>query len=386
MKKIAFLLVFCCFAAVLSAQENLRSKLNALLDDPLFETSQVSLMVHDLTADQTIYQYNARQMMRPASTMKVITAITALDRLGGDYMFCTRLCYTGQIRNGKLTGNLYCVGGFDPMLNDDDIKYMVARFYELGIDTLRGNIYADRSMKEPLEYGEGWCWDDDNPRLNPLTLGRHDTFTDHLQQELSNIGVVLQNVTIGDAVCPPNARLICSRFHNLDQVMDRMMKKSDNFHAESVFYQIAASTGKPLCKASDASAIVRQLIKRIGLGSQPYRIADGSGLSLYNYVSAELETMLLRYAWRNNNIYEHLARSLPIAGIDGTLQNRMRNTAAQGNVRAKTGTVTGISSLAGYCTAANGHQLCFSIINQSVMRGAQGKAFQDKVCKVLCEP
>ena len=272
------------------------------------------------------------------------------------------------------------------MLNDDDIKYMVARLYELGIDTLRGNIYADRSMKEPLEYGEGWCWDDDNPRLNPLTLGRQDTFTDHLQQELNNIGVVLQNVTIGDAVCPPNARLICSRFHNLDQVMDRMMKNSDNFHAESVFYQIAASTGKPLCKASDASAIVRQLIKRVGLGNLPYRIADGSGLSLYNYVSAELETMMLRYAWRNSNIYEHLARSLPIAGIDGTLQNRMRNTAAQGNVRAKTGTVTGISSLAGYCTAANGHQLCFSIINQGVMRTAQGKAFQDKVCRVLCEP
>jgi len=130
---------------------------------------------------------------------------------------------------------------------------------------------------------------------------------------------------------------------------------------------------------------VRQLIRRIGLGGQPYRIADGSGLSLYNYVSAELETMMLRYARRNDNIYEHLNRSLPIAGVDGTLQNRMKNTAAQGNVRAKTGTLTGISSLAGYCTAANGHQLCFSIINQGVMRGAQGKAFQDKVCKVLCE-
>ena len=168
--------------------------------------------------------------------------------------------------------------------------------------------------------------------------------------------------------------------------MDRMMKKSDNFHAEALFYQIAASTGKPLCKASDASAIVRQLIRRIGLGSNSYRIADGSGLSLYNYVSPELETMLLRYAWQNSNIYDHLAPSLPIAGVDGTLEKRMRGTAAQGNVRAKTGTLTGISSLAGYCTAANGHQLCFCIINQGVMRGADGKAFQDRVCVALCEP
>lgn len=385
MKKYLFFLLWgCCFTACL-AQDNLRQKLDSLLTDPLFETTQVGLMVFDLTADQTLYQYHERQLMRPASTMKVVTAITALDRLGGDYMFCTRLCYTGNIRKGKLTGNLYCVGGFDPMVSVNDVKDMVARLYEMGVDTLRGHIYADISMKEPVEWGEGWCWDDDNPRLTPLSIGRQDTFTECLMRELQNIGIVLQNVTIGEAVCPANARLICPCFHPIDKVLERMMKKSDNFFAEAVFYQIAASTGKPLCKATDASTIVRQLIRRIGLGSKSYRIADGSGLSLYNYVSAELETMLLRYAWRNSAIYEHLAPSLPIAGVDGTLEKRMRGTVAQGNVRAKTGTLTGISSLAGYCTAANGHQLCFSIINQGVLRGADGKSFQDRVCVALCE-
>ena len=386
MKKYLFFLLLCCSFAATFAQGNLRQKLDSLMRDPLFETTQVGLMVYDLTADQTVYQYQARQLMRPASTMKVITAITALDRLGGDYMFTTRLCYTGKIQKGKLTGNLYCVGGFDPLVTNNDIKDMVARLYEMGVDTLRGHIYADRSMKEPLDWGEGWCWDDENPRLTPLSIGRQDTFADCLVRELQNTGIVLQNVTIGEAVCPANARLICPLFHTIDQVMDRMMKKSDNFHAEALFYQIAASTGKPLSKATDASTIVRQLIRRIGLGGNSYRIADGSGLSLYNYVSAELETMLLRYAWRNSNIYDHLAPSLPIAGVDGTLEKRMRGTVAQGNVRAKTGTVTGISSLAGYCTAANGHQLCFSIINQGVMRGADGKAFQDRVCVALCEP
>lgn len=386
MKKIVLLLFFCCSIAASFAQGSLRQKLDSLLDDPLFETTQVGLMVYDLTADQTVYQYHARHLMRPASTMKVITAITALDRLGGDYMFTTRFCYTGSIRNGKLTGNLYCVGGFDPMVTVNDVKTMVARLYELGVDTLRGHIYADRSMKEPVDWGEGWCWDDENPRLTPLSIGRQDVFTDCVVRELQNIGIVLQNVTVGEAVCPANARLIGPCFHTIDQVMDRMMKKSDNFHAEAMFYQIAASTGKPLSKATHASSIVRQLIRRIGLNANSYRIADGSGLSLYNYVSAELETMMLRYAWRNSNIYDHLAPSLPIAGVDGTLEKRMRGTAAQGNVRAKTGTLTGISSLAGYCTAANGHQLCFSIINQGVMRGADGKAFQDRVCVALCEP
>ena len=77
--------------------------------------------------------------------------------------------------------------------------------------------------------------------------------------------------------------------------------------------------------------------------------------------------------------------SLPIAGVDGTLEKRMCRTAADGNVRAKTGTVSGISSLAGYCTAANGHMLAFAVINQGVMRNQRGRDFQDRLCVVLCE-
>ena len=117
-----------------------------------------------------------------------------------------------------------------------------------------------------------------------------------------------------------------------------------------------------------------------------YKIADGSGLSLYNYVSPELEVKLLRYAYRNDNVYHHLLQALPIAGQDGTLRKRMKGVFTNGNVKAKTGTVTGVSSLAGYCTASNGHRLCFAIINQGLMHVGNGRAFQDKVCTVLCEP
>ena len=83
MKKYLFFLLWgCCFTAGF-AQDNLRQKLDSLLCDPLFETTQIGLMVYDLTADQPLFQFHERQLMRPASTMKVITAITALDRLGG---------------------------------------------------------------------------------------------------------------------------------------------------------------------------------------------------------------------------------------------------------------------------------------------------------------
>ena len=74
---------------------NVQTAIDALLRDDMFQTSQVGLMVYDLDADSAIYRHNERQLLRPASTLKVITAITALDRLGGSYQFKTELCYTG---------------------------------------------------------------------------------------------------------------------------------------------------------------------------------------------------------------------------------------------------------------------------------------------------
>jgi len=115
-------------------------------------------------------------------------------------------------------------------------------------------------------------------------------------------------------------------------------------------------------------------------------LADGSGLSLYNYLSAEAEVKLLRYAYQNENIFHHLYQALPIAGVDGTLKKRMHSTFTRNNVRAKTGTLTGISSLAGYCKAANGHWLSFAIINQGVMHARNAKNFQNRVCTILCAP
>ena len=157
-------------------------------------------------------------------------------------------------------------------------------------------------------------------------------------------------------------------------------------YAEAMYYQIAASTGNHPASAKSARAVERRLVEKIGLNPSLYKFADGSGLSLYNYISPELEVKMLRYAYQNDNIYNHLNQALPIAGVDGTLKKRMKGSFASGNVRAKTGTVTGISSLAGYCKSSNGHMLCFSIINQGLLHGRNGRAFQDRVCTVLCSP
>ena len=146
-------------------EHNLRLHLDKLLEHDMFSTSQVALMVYDLDADSTLYSHNERQLMRPASTMKVLTAIAAIDKLGGSYRFKTELCYTGEVTDGTLAGNIYCVGGFDPRFNNDDMRAFVEGIRKMGVDTIRGNIYADKSMKDCDSLGSGWCWDDDNPIL-----------------------------------------------------------------------------------------------------------------------------------------------------------------------------------------------------------------------------
>ena len=385
MKKYLLLLISWGVFASVAAQDSLRGRLDSLLCDPMFETSQVGLMVYDLTADSALFTYNHRQLMRPASCMKLVTAITALDQLGANYDYQTRIYMTGNVNYSTLEGNIYCVGGFDPTLTIDDVAVLANCVSRLGIDSIHGLIAADRTMKEALDYGEGWCWDDENPMLNALSIGRKYNFLETFAEEVARAGINLERVQLTEGRVPQNAQLIATFRHNISQILDRMMKKSDNFYAESMFYQTAASARKGLARARDARDITKRLIARLGLGDNPYKIADGSGLSLYNYVSTELLCTLLRHAWRSPSIQDALLPSLPIAGVDGTLKDRMKKTSAQGNVRAKTGTVTGISSLAGYCTAANGHQLCFAIINQGIMRAAAGKAFQDRVCKVLCD-
>ena len=365
--------------------ESLRRRLDQLMEHPMLKTSQVGLMVYDLTADSALYRYQERQLLRPASTMKVVTSVTALDKLGGSYQFKTKLMYTGKIDDHTLKGDLYCVGGFDPRFNSDDMRAFIESLRKMGVDTIRGRLIADVSMKDDKQFGEGWCWDDDNNVLTPLLIGRKDLFMERFEQGLKDDGVVVdcQKTT---ARVPANAFEVCTRFHTMDQILMKMMKESDNLYAESMFYQIAASTGNRPASARSARSVVNKLVRKIGLNPANYKFADGSGLSLYNYVTAELEVALLRYAYRNDNIYLHLYPSLPIAGEDGTLKKRMKGTFAGGNVHAKTGTLTCVTSLAGYCTAANGHQLAFAILNQGCLRDADSRAFQDRVCVAMCKP
>lgn len=365
--------------------QNLCARLDSIVDTPLLETSQLGLMVYDLTADSALYTHGHRQQLRPASTQKLLTAVTAIGTLGTDYQLKTQLYHTGNIVGGTLRGDIHVVGGMDPMFDRADMQAFVSRLRHIGIDTIRGHIVADLSFKDDKLLGEGWCWDDDNAPLTPLLFEGRDGFTARLAQDLQRDGVAIVATTV--TTLATQRRYITSRAHTLADLLPQMMKESDNLYAEAVFYHLGRSDDQRQPRpatARTAASRVRQTIQRAGLQPGEYRVADGSGLSLYNYVTAEMLALVLRHAYRSRTIYSQLYPTLPVAGVDGTLKNRMKNTPAEGNVHAKTGSVTAVSSLAGYCTAANGHQLCFAIINQGIARMSDGRTMQDQICEALC--
>ncbi|MBQ9236673.1 MAG: D-alanyl-D-alanine carboxypeptidase/D-alanyl-D-alanine-endopeptidase [Prevotella sp.] len=386
---ITYYFLLLTFLSTASAQEQQPDSLCLRVDSvvraaKMLETSQMGMLIYDLDGDSVLYARDAKQTMRPASTMKLLTAITALDKLGADYEYKTEVkCKDGD---------LFVIGAMDPLITEADLKMMADSLRAMGIDTIRGTIYADRSMKDSDLYGEGWCWDDDNPMLSPLVLNRKDNMVERLREILINDSIYLTG-KVGVKKCPAEAETIYEIRYSLRDVLVPMMKQSNNLYAESMFYHIGLTRGRP-STAKKAKAVEEELLEKIVQefkssivqgGVPPHRFADGSGLSLYNYVSAEMEIAFLRYAYSKEDIYNELIEALPIAGIDGTLKDRMKGTAAEGNVRAKTGTLSGVFSLAGYCVAGNGHRLAFAILNQGVMKGAYARGLQDRICIEMCK-
>lgn len=345
----------------------------------LMERTQLGLYVYDLTADTALYARGYRQQMRPASTQKVMTAVAALRSLGGNYRLRTRL---------SMGDDVIVHGGMDPRFGAEDMAAFADSVKAQGRDTIPGRLVLDLTKKDGNRMGWGWCWDDDTRPLTPLTYNGRDTFAKEFLAALAARGVVVMGAAC-EALTPvaldtltidhQPAHLICERTASIDQILGRMLKRSDNQYAESLYYQLGYDT-------KSASRKVMDMLVAAGADCRQLQVADGSGLSLYNYTTPETLVLTLRYAFRNEKIYRHLMPALPLAGYDGTLRRRMKSGAAHENVRAKTGSLDGVSTLAGYATAPNGHLLAFAIMNQGIRHSSSAHEFQDAVCQALCSP
>lgn len=172
-----------------------------------------------------------------------------------------------------------------------------------------------------------------------------------------------------------------------DSVIVNLNKTSDNLSTEMVLRAIAEKYfGKP-ASAINGLKMIDSLIILCGLNPSDYRLVDGSGVSHYNLVSAELLLAVLKHFYYNEpTLFQTLYNSFPIAGVDGSLENRMKNSKAFNNVHAKTGTLSGVSALSGYVTNKRGNMLAFSILIQNYVGSAkQARDFIDSICVILSE-
>jgi D-alanyl-D-alanine carboxypeptidase/D-alanyl-D-alanine-endopeptidase (penicillin-binding protein 4) len=172
-----------------------------------------------------------------------------------------------------------------------------------------------------------------------------------------------------------------------DSVIVNLNKTSDNLSTEMTLRCLAVKYfGKP-ASASNGLRMIDSLIILCGLNPKDYRLVDGSGVSHYNLISAELLLSVLRHFYYNEpELYKTLYDSFPIAGVDGTLENRMRSTKAENNVHAKTGTLSGVASLSGYVRNKKENMLAFSILVQNYLGSSkQARDFIDAVCEILVE-
>lgn len=173
----------------------------------------------------------------------------------------------------------------------------------------------------------------------------------------------------------------------VQDVVNEILKESDNLNAEALLCRLGAQfSGHKRVSARHGLDAVRRLIRELGFDPAYYRLADGCGLSQYDYVTPELLVAFLKFAYSRTDVFQRLYKALPVSGVDGTLKYRMgQGTPAFRQVHAKTGTYTGISALAGYLQTADKHWVAFAIMNQNALSGRQARAFQDALCTELVQ-
>ncbi len=216
-----------------------------------------------------------------------------------------------------------------------------------------------------------------------LTVWRPELYTlTLLEKLLERSGIMAGPPAPG--VVPADAKMLASTRHTVGEIVSVMLKKSDNLCAENLLKYLAhAQSGQKGTSAGGVKAI-REYLRMQGIPTDRLVIADGSGVSRYNLTNADTVTRLLVAAYKDKANFPVFVDSLPLAGIDGTLEYRMKGTPAVGRVKAKTGTMKGVSALAGYTVTADGEPLAFSMIMENYVGPCRKvRDLQDRIAVLL---
>ena len=377
----------------------LRSKINSALANA-GGADGVWVRDIDAGADGVLFTDDAGARRIPASNEKLFTTAAFLDALGPDATLKTRVYGRGTLaQNGTLSGDLVIVGDGDPAFgtarfahaHDQPVTRVSAlarKVVQAGVTSIKGRVLADDTIFDRDRYA--------SEDVSPLSgLSFNDGYdgggyahapelvaAQAFKQALRKLGVhvdgrvgradldhkTLDGKPLAQIASPSVARLI-----------EETNVPSNNFFAEMLFKRLAADGGKVGTRKRGVHK-VEAFADSLGTDVHAY---DGSGLSRSNGVSPEEVGKLLVAMASLDDEQESAAftDSLPIAGKEGTVADRMRGTAAEGKCETKTGTLSDASALSGYCQAGP-HTIAFSILMNSVNVDAARRA-QDRIAAAI---
>lgn len=355
--------------------------------------SHAGAYVRDATTGQVLFSSRATTPRTLASNTKLFTSSAILARLGPNATFPTEIESDGSsdATTGVFTGDVYLRGGGDPTFGTQafikrffgsgaSIEDLADELQVTGITQIDGRVLGDESRFDSLrgipDSGFGFDRDLGAP-LSALTFDRGLANTrgtaiqgnpplfaaQQLTAALKGRGIrVTRRPSVG--VTPQDAKVLSSvQSPPLSTILRLQNKESDNFFAETLLKDLASSSGAQGTTARGAAAAVR-FARRLG---SRVRMVDGSGLDRRDQAAPkEVVDLLEGMRMRSADEWGALLGSLPIAGRDGTLSGRMRHGAARGRCHAKTGTLSNVSTLSGYCFARGGDVIEFSLLMNHV--------------------
>jgi D-alanyl-D-alanine carboxypeptidase/D-alanyl-D-alanine-endopeptidase (penicillin-binding protein 4) len=379
--------------------QGLRAALSAALRDARLGTS-VSLSVVDVASDRVLLDVQGDRAVTPASTAKIATAAAVLATLPRDQRFVTKVV------RGR-PGEVVLVGGGDPTLVGSvggasavgprlsDLAAQVRTWARTSGTTVR-RVLVDDSLFTGPRLGPGWkqgyVTDGDVAPVSALSVDAGRTSDDDgtprsqdpALQAGRQLARLLKAKSAGRTEAARDAVAI-ARVSSapVADLVERMLTSSDNDLAEALGRHVALATRRPASFAGEAQAIAAAL-QRHGL---QVALKDASGLSTQDRAQPAQIASLLAHAARDGT-YAPLLTGLPVAGFDGTLSDRYRKgptRSAAGEVRAKTGTLNGVSALAGYVRTRSGRLLAFDLTTNGVRIGATraAQAALDRVATAI---
>jgi D-alanyl-D-alanine carboxypeptidase/D-alanyl-D-alanine-endopeptidase (penicillin-binding protein 4) len=374
------------FAALLLVQPaeaaSLRARLHAALSG--FTGPGTAALAVDLATGRVVYAHNVQTALLPASNEKLVVTYAALEALGPAFRMQTAVLGEGRLDPaGVWVGNLVLKGSGDPTLDRAALARLAEGVRAAGVRRVTGSLVGDESWFDSRRSGPGWkagFVPFESQALSALAVeGVADAAgTVRLFREaLTRAGV---RVTGGSKLARAGGWPLAVHWSPpLAEILRHMDVVSDNFTAELVLKQLGAVAGGQGTTAAGAE-VIRTVLAAHAVPLAGVRIADGSGLSALDRMTPKALVTILQRGWTDREIRSVLFGVLPVSGRDGTLEDRMSRPPARGNVRAKTGTLNGVSALSGYVR----ERYAFAVlVNAPGLSTYAAHAAQDRFATVL---